>query len=528
MSQPPVPERLRSRSPLTVFLLLLFVCRTGRAAGENALFDVMEYRILGNTVLPVKTIERAVMPYLGFHKTIKDVEKARAELETAYHSAGYGTVYVDIPEQKVVDGIVRLRVTEGRLDRATINGARYFSEGQILARIPAAREGVVPQLPQLQNEIAQLNATSPDRTVVPVLKAGPVPGTVDLALRVEDKLPFHGSVELNNQRTADTAPNRLLGSLSYGNMFGRLDTLSAQYETAPGKAGQVSVIAGNYAAHVGDSGDQLAFYVLHSNSNIAALGGLAVLGEGTVYGIRWINPLVRQPHLLDTLTLGADYKDYGQSVQTGPNASLSTPVRYTNLSAGFGEGRTLGPTQLQWSLTANFGPRGLPNDEVQFANKRYEGQPNYFYLRGSGSLTLASAKDWQVVLQADGQWADEPLVSNEEFSIGGAASVRGYLETEALGDYGVRGSLQLEPPPWHITRGVELLAYAFADAARADILDPLPSDMPGTSLRSVGTGFNITTTKCFSGNFTWAEPLVSAGLTHAHASRWLFATRCTW
>lgn len=521
------PTRFRARTPLTLLLLLVFICRTGRAADDNA-FDVMEYRILGNTVLSVKTIERAVMPYLGPHKTIKDVEKARAELETAYHSAGYGTVYVDIPEQKVVDGIVRLHVTEGRLNRATINGARYFSEGQILALVPAAKEGAVPQLPQLQNEIAQVNAGSPDRTVVPVLKAGPVPGTVDLSLRVQDKLPFHGSVELNNQRTADTAPNRLLASLSYGNMFGRLDTLSAQYETAPGKAGQVSVVAGNYAAHVGDSGNQLAFYVLHSNSDIAALGGLAVLGQGTVYGLRWISPLVRQSHLLDTLTLGVDYKDYGQSVQTGPSASLSTPARYTNLSAGFGEGRTLGPAQLQWSLTANFGPRGLPNDENQFANKRYQGQPNYFYLRGSGSLTLANAKDWQVLLQVDGQWADEPLVSNEEFSIGGAMSVRGYLETEALGDYGVRGSLQFQPPPWHIAHGIELVGFAFVDAARAEILDPLASDVPATSLRSVGTGFSITSTRCLSGNFTWAEPLVSAGRTREHESRWLFATRCAW
>jgi hemolysin activation/secretion protein len=253
-----------------------------------------------------------------------------------------------------------------------------------------------------------------------------------------------------------------------------------------------------------------------------------VLGQGTVYGIRWISPLVRQTHLLDTLTLGVDYKDYGQSVRTGPNASLNTPISYTNLSAGFGEGRTLGPAQLQWSLTANFGPRDLPNNEDQFANKRYQGQPNYFYLRGSGSLTLTSAKNWQVELLLDGQWTDEPLISNEEFSIGGVASVRGYLETEALGDYGVRGSLQFQPPPWHVTHSFQIVGYAFADAARADILEPLASDIPGTSLRSVGTGLSFTTTKCVSGNLTWAEPLVSAGSTRKHESRWLFATRCAW
>jgi hemolysin activation/secretion protein len=509
--------------------ILLLIASAVFGADESASFDILEYRILGNSVLPVKTIERAVMPYLGPHRTIKDVEKARSDLEAAYHSAGYGTVYVDIPEQRVAaDGVVRLRVTQGRLKSATITGAHYFSERQIKAQVTEAKQGAVPQLPLLQRQVAEVNSQSQDLTVVPVLKAGPVPGTVDLALRVQDSLPFHGSVELNNQRTPDTAPNRLLGTLSYGNMFGRLDTLSMQYETSPGEGGQVGVFAANYAAHVDDSGDQLAFYVLHSNSDIAVLGGLAVLGAGTVYGLRWITPLTRESSLLQTLTLGFDYKDYSQTAQTSGGAGLSTPVHYSNLSVGFGEGRTLGLAQLQWSMTANYGPRGLPNDEIEFADKRYQAQANYFYIRGDSALTLTLPHAWQIILQLDGQWATEPLISNEEFSIGGAASVRGYLETEALGDYGVRGSVQFQSPQLRIGKAFGLLGFVFADAARADILDPLPSDMPGTSLRSAGAGLSFTALKCISGKLTWADPLIGAVYTVAKQGRWLFDARCAW
>jgi hemolysin activation/secretion protein len=501
------------------------------AAEEKAgpqTFDVYEFRVLGNTVLPSAAVETAVYSHLGPTRSLKDVEAARTDLETAYHKAGYGTVFVDIPPQSVEGGIVRLRVTEARLHSATVSGARYFSERQIKAEVPEATPGTVPNLPALQRQITDVNAESGDRTVVPVLKAGPVPGTVDLAMRVDDKLPFHGSLELNNQYTADTSPLRLLASLSYGDMFGRLDSLSMQYEGTPGKAGQVGVYAGNYTAHLDGSDSQLAFYVLHSSSDIAALGSLAILGAGTVYGARWVAPLTRTAALQQTFTAGIDYKDYSQVVNSGSTGSLNTPVTYTNLTAGYSEARSLAPLQLQWSVTGNFGPRDAPNNDLYFENKRFDAPADYFYLRADATLTLASQSKWQLILALDGQWTDQPLISNEQFSIGGAYSVRGYLETETLGDTGWRASLQPQTAPLHLGAALDVNAFLFADAARVITLDALPSDTPYVEIASVGGGLNLIARHCFTGNLTFADPLKTGPETHAHDARWLFIGRCAW
>src|SRR6185437_3855867 len=119
-------------------------------------FDINEFRVLGNTVLAPKVIEQAVYPHEGPHKTIDDVQAARAALEQAYHDAGYGTVFVDIPEQDVGPGIVRLRATEGRLDRVRVTGARYVSGRRLLTELPVAKEGAVPQLPALQSQLTAL------------------------------------------------------------------------------------------------------------------------------------------------------------------------------------------------------------------------------------------------------------------------------------------------------------------------------------------------------------------------------------
>jgi len=55
-------------------------------------------------------------------------------------------------------------------------------------------------------------------------------------------------------------------------------------------------------------------------------------------------------------------------------------------------------------------------------------------------------KDWSVKLHADGQWANEPLFSNEQYAMGGVMGVRGYLNGEAYGDTGWRVSIEPQTP----------------------------------------------------------------------------------
>ena len=63
----------------------------------------------------VDIIERAVYPFMGEQRSVEDVESARLALEAAYRNAGYGTVVVDTPEQRINEGVVTLQVIEGRL-----------------------------------------------------------------------------------------------------------------------------------------------------------------------------------------------------------------------------------------------------------------------------------------------------------------------------------------------------------------------------------------------------------------------------
>src|SRR5579859_2288706 len=82
------------------------------AAATEPKFDILEFRVLGNSKLKNSEIETAVYPFLGPEKSLRDVESAKHALEDLYHSRGFGTVFVDIPEQQVDNGVVRLHVAE--------------------------------------------------------------------------------------------------------------------------------------------------------------------------------------------------------------------------------------------------------------------------------------------------------------------------------------------------------------------------------------------------------------------------------
>ncbi|GAC1457975.1 MAG: ShlB/FhaC/HecB family hemolysin secretion/activation protein [Steroidobacteraceae bacterium] len=494
-------------------------------AAPEEFFDISEIRVLGNSVLPVAAIERAVYPYAGPHKSIKDVQAARAALEQAYHGAGYGTVFVDIPEQEVGNGVVRLHATEGRLDRVRVSGVRYFSGRRILAALPAVQSGQVPQLPALQSELAAVNTRSSDRAVTPILKAGRTPGTVDLDLRVNETLPLHGGVTLNNRYTPDTSQLRSTVDLSYGNLFQDFQSVAFEYQTAPQRPANERVLSLTYLAPLGESGNLLALYAVDTNSNVAAVGSLSLLGVGQVYGVHLIRPLTGSGAWSHNLNLGGDFKDFSQTVDVPGAPPDKTPIRYVNWSITYAlaEHTPLHDTTL--SLAANFGVRGLPNRPAEFDFKRFGAQAGYSYLRGTlerrQALFLGTSLDARLGFQL----TDAPLVSNEQFGIGGIDTVRGYLESIALGDSGATGSLELRGPSWGFRPNPQenhLMVYAFYDAGLVTILDTLPAQQARYELESLGAGVRLSAFRGLDAQLDWADPLKTVSTVRRGHSRFEF------
>ncbi len=513
-------------------LVPLLVCGQDAAdAAAKPRFDVWEYRVEGNTVLDGRAVERVVYAQLGPGKTIDDVNAARTALEQAYRDAGYPTVFVDVPEQAVGRGLVRLKVTEGRVSRLRITGARYFSNGWLREQLPEATPGTVPRIEAFQAQLRALNARSSDRLLTPVLRPGAEQGTVEIEVKVQDQLPVNGSLEFNNRNSANTSDTRLEAAVRYDNLWQRDHSFGIQYQIAPENRDETEVIAASYVLRPKASGTAFAFYGLSSKSDIAVVGGdINVIGKGKVFGARAIIPLNSAKGLYDSLSIGLDYKNFDETIgfTTEGNPNIVTPISYLNWSLGWNASLPREARAQNLSLTLNLGIRGLANEEQEFADKRFKGRPNYAYLEAAYDL-LEPLPWWgsSLALNLHGQLTPQALISNEQLSAGGVESVRGYYEGEQLGDYGLQASLEWRTPnlgPRLWKRIDNLYGFGFLDGARLFLNHPLPSQPADATLLSAGVGF-LMLANPLTAALDLAVPLRSGPTTVDGDGRVLFSLR---
>jgi hemolysin activation/secretion protein len=496
------------------------------AAATPAKIDIWEFAVDGNSVLDEQTIRDVLQPFVGLDRVPEDVDAARSELEKAYRNRGFKTVSVSIPRQTVKDGVVVLQVAESRVEHLNVIGSRYHSIDRIREDAPSLAEGRVPDFDEVKNDIVRLNQ-QPDRRVTPALKAGTRPGTVDVDLAVTDDFPLHGSLELNNRRSQDTSALRSVASLSYDNLWQRGHSLSLSYQTAPKNTDDARVIFGSYLAPV-DDGFSLLFNALKSDSDVATVGGISVLGEGQTAGVRGVWTLPAQPTLYQSLTLGIDYKHFRNRVSLS-SASFVTPVTYYPISAGYTALLRQGPDITQADISLNFASPELGSDTIEIQLNRADARGQMFYLRASLSRTAPLPAGFELTMRLSGQWTDQPLITNEQMNAGGADSGRGYLEAESLGDYGVVQNLDLRTPNFaeslHIggIRPLEQLQlFAFFDSSLLRLRQPLPENPPESALLSTGLGLNAKLLSFLNGTVSWAMPLDDGPATQSGHSRWLF------
>ncbi|MES2054825.1 MAG: ShlB/FhaC/HecB family hemolysin secretion/activation protein [Pseudomonadota bacterium] len=492
---------------------------TGAAAAETPAdrrIDILNYRIEGNTVLARMDVEKAVLPFLGPKRSTADVENARVALVKAYRAKGFETVDVEIPEQDVRGGIVRLNVVELRVGRLRVTDARFTSPGAVKARAPSIAEGTVPNYTAIYRDVAALNKSS-DRTITPALRAGDTPGTVDIDLQVEDKLPLHATLELNDRTSARTKRLRTSASVSYSNLFQMDHSASIQGQFSPENPKQSWVVSGSYAAPIAGTGFTIVGYGVHSDSDVAAIGGIGVLGSGDIVGVRGIYNFSGGEGRFHTITAGVDYKSFNESLILGSDTA-ATPIDYIPLTLQYAFARRGPRSDLDLSLALNFGVRGLTASDEEFRLKRFSASASWAYLRADLSYLYRMRGDLRIGVRFGGQFSRQPLISNEQFSAGGLESVRGYYESQALGDSGYFSQLDVESPSLHKPLGKtidELRLFAFIDSARTWIRNPL-ADIngavdDGASLSSVGLGLRLKAFRKLNLSTLLAMPLVDRG-----------------
>jgi hemolysin activation/secretion protein len=367
----------------------------------------------------------------------------------------------------------------------------------------------------VEREIGNLNR-NPDLKVTPTaMTPGKDLGTIEVDLKAVDHLPFHGNLEIDNNNSHDTTPLRIDVGAHYDNLWHMDHSLSLQYQFSPQNFREVEVVSASYMLPAPwDQDDSIVLYGVYSNSNTIFGDSFHTLGKGNVIGARYVISLPSYKSFYHSAILGIDYKHFEQTTDQSGTLVDSSPVEYMPLSIAYNASVPDSTGSTMFNVGFNMALRGMIAKEQSFENKRYQARANYFYADAGVQRKQDLPGGASLWARLDGQVADQPLISNEQYSAGGMESVRGYKESEVMGDSAFHGQIELISPDLGPTLGLgerfRITPYGFYDFAALWVKDPLEGQNKVTDLQGAGAGVSGTLFKDIDFQTDWAYALVGS------------------
>jgi len=458
-------------------------------------FDIERFEINANTLLSPDEVGRIVEPYTGKNKDFADIQRALEALEQVFRDRGYGVVQVLLPEQDITRGVVRFHVLQPKVGRVVIEGNTHFDAANIRHSLPSVKEGETPNSKDIARNL-QITAEHPVKQTNVLLKSGASDEQVDINIKVTDDKPWRGFLILDNTGTTDTGNYRLGIGFQHSNVFNSDHVFTAQYVTSPTELDQVSVYGVGYRIPFYGLNSSLELIAGYSDVDSGTVQGLFnVSGKGSIGSARWNYYLPKSADYEHRVAFGLDYRAFeNQVLFEGTSIVPDVTVHPASLTySGLWRG-TASELSFYASGAKNI-PGGKNGDDAAFQASRPGASADYSVFRYGFNYVRQFQNEWQTRLGFSGQYTRDPLVSGEQFGIGGPDSVRGYDLRELANDRGMAAQFELYTPDFARNVGLsdsyKLRLLGFFDYGSVSRVDPLPDETTEASIKSAGIGLRL-------------------------------------
>ena len=402
---------------------------------------VKKVKIVGSTILNDVELVTISKTLEGQQVTPEQIQKAAQSITQIYADRGYLTSQAAVDPQKIVDGVVTIQVIEGRVEKIEIQGLTNTNPDYVRSRVELGTSKPLNTV-KLEDQLRLLRADPIFSNVEASLKSGSQPDSSILVVTVKEANQFGGFAGIDNFSPPAVGSERYGGGLFFRNLSGNGDTFAASYYgTTTGGSNQYDL---SYSIPLNPMNGTLSLRYSPSNYRItqAPFDVLNIRGNNNLFDLNFRQPLVRTSVEEFALSLGYSY----QRGQTFAFNDLATPFGIGPEPDGtsrtsifkFGQDYTLRDLFGAWSLrsqfslgTGLFGSTNVTTPSGSFLS--WLGQIQRVQSLGTDSL-LIGALDLQ--LSAD------PLLSSQQFTIGGGQSIRGFRQNARSGDNGIRFSLE--------------------------------------------------------------------------------------
>ncbi|RYG10016.1 MAG: ShlB/FhaC/HecB family hemolysin secretion/activation protein, partial [Burkholderiales bacterium] len=399
---------------------------------------VQRVRVEGSSVLPPAVLQSRTEAYTGREITGADMQALAAELTAMYRNAGYILSVVLVPPQSLADGTLTLRVIEGYISGVTVQAGEGVSAhvrealAAIGERIKASRPldaAVLERYLLIANDFPGLELRS-------ILAPSQVQGAADLTLVASIKT-FEGFASVDNYGSKYLGPGQVLAGVTGNQLLGVND----QWRAIAVGTGNREMAYGqlSYSQVVTTEGLKLSAAVSRARTQPGdVLRPFDVRGAADTTSLSASYPLLRSRNESVLARLAYDHSDIRtdilgsrviedriRALRLGLSWRVLDQLDGQNvLDVDFSQG--LGGTREGDLLKSRAGAKGVFN-KLTFDYERAQ------FFSASTSLAFGVA----------GQWANTPLLSSEQYALGGRRYGRAYEPAELVGERGL--AFRIEP-----------------------------------------------------------------------------------
>lgn len=464
---------------------------------------VRTIQLQGNRLFGTDDLAPITNQYINRQLSAEDLRQLRHELTLFYINNGYINSGAIVPEQTIDDGELRVQVVEGQLTEIRIDGLEHLRASYLRSRIEKNTLDQALNIKTLQTDLQLIQQNPLIKRINAELSPGLRPGEALLRARVEEANPWYLTLGSNNQGVPSVGAERFETWAGHRNVLGLGDSLDGHFNVS---AGQTQYDF-NYALPFTrwDSRFKVRYQSSEANVVEKPFDQINVYNQMESFGLGLSQPVWKT--LEDDVTLGLMLER-----RHSKSFLLNQPFSFSRGSINGASDVSVVRFSQDWlhrtasqvlalRSVASWGVDAL--DSTIHADQPSLPDSNFFVWLGQVQwIQLLWDSGIEMHLRGDSQISASPLLSMEQFALGGRYSVRGYRQNQLVRDSGFSSSLEFHVPLLFDGR-VKLAP--FFDYGRAWNMH-WPTTVPHV-LHSAGIGLLLDPTREIHAELFWAQPL---------------------
>ncbi|SFG85687.1 Hemolysin activation/secretion protein [Neptunomonas qingdaonensis] len=480
-------EKIQQREQAEKKPVLIDEKPVATSTDDGAFFVLKSVRFTKSEILNADDLRKVVGPYLGKKTRLSDLNKLVAGINAAYREKGIFTAAALLPPQDINGGTVIVRLVEGKLGELVVEGNDYVPDTYVRDWIRNVQGEQLSDMTLLESDILQFNRVN-DSRLQAELRAGKGFGLTDVVILVDEVAQNNFQLFVDNYGYESSGENEVGGLYRRYGLFNGSDRALVYGLVTDGN---IAFSAG-YNTPVRSTRWRVGSSVSLNQTEITSGDFENVLVNGDSSSITldaswlaystpnfWLNA-VSSAFYSDSETTVADeiISDYSIT-------KLNTGAQFTWYGAGW---QWTGRQLVSWVSTKN--KAVVDNDQAFMV---LSGDTTAFFRPGN--------TNGYGLLQLDYQYtAEDSIPGAVAYSLGGAASVRGYKAGVVSGDSAYQISLEAHYTGWRAFGG-DVDSFVFYDAG--EVYSTSPSQM----VQSVGVGLGWHNAAGLSADFTVANAI---------------------